>query len=195
LCGAAEWLLPHWILRFWHALHDYQSYTGAISVLDGLLGTPSIAAPWSWILEFGAFAALLVACWTERKESANSQSFAFMVSLVLAVTILLVPTSAQYNQVLLIPALLWLVKERRSIWQRSRINRLFFVMTAALVVWPWISSVLLAALSFILPRNVVERAWAVPIWTTTQIPVAVAALMLLLYYQKTFAASERPGSS
>lgn len=195
LCGAAEWLLPHWILRFWHALHDYQSYTGAISVLDGLLGTPSIAAPWSWILEFGAFAALLVACWRERKESANSQSFAFMVSLVLAVTILLVPTSAQYNQVLLIPALLWLVKERRSIWQRSRINRLFFVMTAALVVWPWISSVLLAALSFILPRNVVERAWAVPIWTTTQIPVAVAALMLLLYYQKTFAASERPGSS
>jgi hypothetical protein len=115
--------------------------------------------------------------------------------LVLAVTILLVPTSAQYNQVLLIPAVLWLVKERRSIWQRSRINRILFGMTVALVVWPWISSVELAALSFILPRDVVDRAWAVPIWTTTQIPVAVAALMLLLYYQTTFGTSEGPGSS
>jgi hypothetical protein len=195
LCLASEWLLPHWIPRFWHALHDYQNYTGAISVLDGLLGTPSFAAPWSWIVEIGAFAALLLACWRERKRPASADSFAFMVSMVLAVTILLVPTSAQYNQVLLIPALLWLVQERRSIWRRSRINRILFVMTTALVTWPWISSVVLAALSFILPRNVVERAWAVPIWTTTQIPVAVAAVMLLLYYQKTFAASERPGSS
>jgi hypothetical protein len=195
LCGAAEWLLPHWIPRFWHALHDYQNYTGAISVLDGLLGAPSIVAPWSWILELGALAALLFACWRERKQPASAESFAFMASLVLAVTILLVPTSAQYNQVLLIPALLWLVKERRSIWQRSRINRILFGMTVALVVWPWISSVELAALSFILPRDVVDRAWAVPIWTTTQIPVAVAALMLLLYYQTTFGTSEGPGSS
>jgi hypothetical protein len=195
LCGAAEWLLPQWIPRFWHAVHDYQNYTGAFSVLDGLLGKPSIAAPWNWILELGAFTALLVACWKERKQSASAESFAFMASLVLAVTILLVPTSAQYNQVLLIPALLWLVRERRSIWRRSGISRILFVMTVALVVWPWISSVVLAALSFILPRNVVERWWAVPIWTTTQIPVAVAALMLLLYYQTTFAASEGPGSS
>ena len=129
------------------------------------------------------------------RKPRTARAFAFTLSLALAATILLVPTSAAYNQVLLIPALLVLVKERRTIWQRSVGNRLLFVVTACLVVWPWISSTVLAGLSFILPQETVERAWAIPFWTVTQIPVGVAALMLVFYYQGTFAAPAGPGSS
>lgn len=193
--GASEWYLPHWIPRFGRAIRDYQRYTGAMSVLDSMIGPPSISAPWSWALELLALAALLGACWRERRQAANTRSFAFTLSLVLATTILLVPTLAQYNQVLLIPALLLLVKERRLIWQRSLVNRVFFVMTIGLILWPWISSTVLAGLSFVLRQEAVERAWVVPLWTAPQIPVAVAALVLAHYYQTTFTASAGPGPS
>jgi Glycosyltransferase family 87 len=188
LLAASEWYLPHWIDSFWNAVREYQRYTGAKSVLDTLMGTPSFGSPWSGALELLAFAALMGACWRERRQPANSECFAFVLALVLAITILLVPVSAPYNQVLLIPGVLVLVKERRMIWQRGVANRLLLALTACLIVWPWISSMTLAGLSFILPPEMVERVWAIPTWTQTQIPVAVAALMLLHYYQRTFTA-------
>jgi hypothetical protein len=173
--------LPHWIPGFWKAVRDYQNYTGSASVLDGLIG-----APWSWIFELLALGAVLVACWRERQNSTNSKSFALMLSMALAATVLLVPISAQYNQVLLIPAVLLLVKDRWAIWEKSAVNRALLVTTAALIVWPWISSTILAALSFILPPESFERIWAAPIWTTLQTPVAVTALVLIHYYQRSF---------
>src|SRR5271163_1956556 len=33
LIGASEWLLPHWIPRFWHALGEYRRYTGTVSII------------------------------------------------------------------------------------------------------------------------------------------------------------------
>jgi hypothetical protein len=195
LCGASEWYLPHWIPRFWHALHEYQRYTGSMSVLDTLIGAPSMRFPWSWAVELLAFAAMMGVCWRERRQAANTASFAYTVSLVLATTVLLIPTCAPYNQVLLIPAVLVLVMERRAIWQRSAANRALFAITAGLIFWPWISSMVLVGLSFILPRETVERAWAIPFWTETQIPVGVAALMLVHYYQRAFAVSARPATS
>jgi hypothetical protein len=190
LLAASEWYLPHWIPRFWQAVRDYRHYTGAMSVMDSLIGYP-----WSWALEALAFAAVLGACWRERRQAANTDSFAFTLSLVLATTVLLVPTYSPYNQVLLIPALLLLVKERRPIWQKGFATRVLVAITAGLVFWPWISSVTLAGLSFILPRETAERGWAIPFWTALQIPVGVAALMLVHYYQRTFTAPPEPGSS
>jgi hypothetical protein len=191
LVGTAEWYLPHWIPRFWQAVRDYQRYTGAMSVMDGLIGIP-----WSWALEFLAFAAMANTCCRERRQAAGSDAFAFTLSLVLAVTILLVPTSAPYNQVLLIPALLLLARERRVLWQRSLTSRLLLAVTAILVLWPWVSSIALAILVFVLRQETVERAWAIPFWTVTQIPVGVAALMMIHHYQGIlYAERQRPSAN
>lgn len=190
LMAASEWYLPRWIPRFWLAVRDYQRYTGAMSVLDS-----SIGAPWSRTLEVLAFAATILICWRERRQAANTASFAFTVSLVLATTILLVPTTSPNYQVLLIPALLVLVKERRTIWQRSVANRVLLAITAGLVCWPWISSTALAGLSFVLPQETVERAWAIPFWTVIEIPVGVAAMMLVHYYQSAHLHEKGPGFS
>jgi hypothetical protein len=190
LVAASEWYLPHWIPRFWRAIHEYEHYTASASVMDNLFG-----APWSWAFELLACAAVMGVCWRERRRAATTDSFAFTLSLVLATTILIVPTCANYNQVLVIPALLVLAKERRTIWQRSIANRALFVLTGGLVLWPWLSSTALAGLSFVLPLQTVERGWAIPFWTVIQIPVAVAALMLVHYYQRTFAAPAGPGTS
>jgi len=190
LMAASELYLPRWLPRFYHAVREYQRYTGAFSVMDSLIG-----APWSWAVEFFAFAATMGVCWRERRQNANTGSFGFTLSLVLATTILLVPTCSPNYQILLIPACLVLAKERRMIWQSNVVNRILLVITAALILWPWISSIALAGLSFVLPRETVERGWAIPFWTVTEIPVAVAGLMLVYYYQRTFAASARPGTS
>lgn len=190
LMAGSLWYLPDWISRFWHAIHEYQRYTGAISVMDSLIGTP-----WSWPLELLAFAAMIGACWRERRQAANTGAFALTFSLVLAVTILLVPTCAPYNQVLLIPALLLLARERRSIRERGLANRVLLVIVAVLVSWPWLSSIALGILSFFLPQETIEQGWTYPFQTVTQVPVAVAALMLVHYYQRTFSAPAEAGSS
>jgi len=190
LCAASEWYLPHWILRFWQAIREYRSYTGEMSVMDELIG-----APWSRALEFLAFALMIVACWRDRRQAANTNAFALTLSLVLATTVLIVPTYGPYNQVLLVPAVLIMLKEGRAIWQGSVANRVLPVFTAGLIAWPWISCIPLAGLSFLLRPEQVERGWAIPFWTVLQTPMAMAALMLVCHYQRTFTAPSEPGSS
>ncbi|MGO9402568.1 MAG: glycosyltransferase family 87 protein [Terriglobales bacterium] len=190
LCAASEWYLPHWISRFWQAIREYRSYTGEMSVMDELMG-----APWSRALEFLAFALMAGACWRDRREAANTSAFAGTISLVLAITVLIVPTYGPYNQALLIPAVLMMLKEGRAIWQRSVADRVLSAFTAGLIVWPWIASIALAGLSFLLQPERVERGWAVPFWTVLQIPMAMAALMLVHQYQRSFSAPSGPGPS
>src|SRR5208337_2188368 len=168
LCVASECCLPHWIPRFWQAVREYHSYTGEMSTLDELMG-----AFWSRALELLAFALTIGACWRERRQAANTGAFAFTLSLVLATTMLLVPSYGPYNQVLLIPALLIMLHERRAIWQRSVANRALSAIAIALISWPWVSSIALAGLSFILPPETVERGWAIPFWTALQTPLTV----------------------
>jgi hypothetical protein len=186
--GLSECYLPHWIQRFWQAAHEYLAYTDAMSVMDILMGGGSKGIVWARALELLAFAAVIYACWKERRLASQTAGFGEMASLVLALTVLLVPTHDPYNQVLLLPAFLLLLKERGTIWRRSIANRVCFAIITGLVLWPWMASAVLAALSFVLPRQMVEKFWAVPFWTVIQIPVATAALMLARYYQKAFAA-------
>jgi hypothetical protein len=190
LVAASEWFLPHWIPRFWQAFRDYESYTAGISVMHELIGTP-----WSSALEVLALAAVLQKCWKERRPAANTRTFSSITALTLAATLLLVPTYAPYNQVLLIPAVLLLLHERRLIWRRGPADRVLFLTAATLIFWPWISSVALGGLSFLLPLETVERGWAIPLWTALQIPLGVASLTLLHCYRGFFTVPAEPRTS
>jgi hypothetical protein len=187
---AAEWYVPHWVSGFLQAVRQYQSYTGAMGVMEKLAG---VAA--GRVLEALAFGMMVVLCSRHRRSDQRSCGFALSVAMVLAVTVLLAPTYAVYNQVLLIPAALALVANRREIWEQGRASRVLFVASAAGVLWPWVASVGLAALSFILSSETVERGWAVPFWTALFIPVGVAAMMLIVPWETTIAASVELGTS
>jgi hypothetical protein len=188
--AAAESYVPHWIPRFWQAVQAYKSYTGAVGVAEEFAG-PLVGRT----LEVLSFVLLMRLCWRERGHAAHTKAFACMVSLVLALAVLLVPTYSVYNQVLLIPALLVLVDARRALWQKGFASRFLLLAVGVLVAWPWIASVVLAGLSFVLPRAMVERAWTVPFWTVLLVPVGVAALMLVYVAQQTFAGSVEAGTS
>ncbi len=179
--AAGEWYLPHWIPRFWQAVREYRDYTGAISVLEAWAG--------SWLggaMEILAFVLLMRLCWQERRWAHNTTAFARTTSLVLAFAVLLIPMDSVYNQVLLIPALLVLFDARQALWQRSAASRILLLTVAGLVAWPWITSIALGGLSFVLPQERVEGHWAVPFWTSLLIPVGVAALMLVNAEPRSF---------
>jgi len=190
LCAVSEWYLPHWIPRFLQAVREYPSYTDAVSNLDKL-----VPAPWGWLPRILAAAATVHLCWKNRRFAEVTPAFAATSSLVLAVTIIIIPSYALYNQVMMLPALLVLVRERHRIWHRNRLSRALLSVVAIALLWQWLASIVLAGLSFVLPVQLVERAWAVPNWTVLLLPVGVAALMLAGNYHRPFAAPTEPGTS
>jgi len=190
LCAASEWYLPHWIPRFLQAVREYPSYTDAVSTLDKL-----VPAPWGWMARALAVAATVHIGWKNRRFAEDTSAFAATVFLTLAVTIIVIPSYALYNQVMLLPALLMLVRDRQRLWNRSRLSRVLLSLVAVLLLWQWLTSIVLAGLSFVLPPETVEAAWAVPLWTVLPLSVVVAALVLMMSYQRTFAAPAGPGSS
>jgi len=189
LWAASEWYLPHWVSRFWQAIREYHSYTGEMSVTRMLVGRASV------VVELAALAILTAICWRGRREPANAGCFALVVSLTLAVTCLVVPSYGPYNQILLLPALLTIIKERRTIWRKDAVNRVLLIITIGLVGWPWISSVALAGLSFVLPAEVVEKGSSLPFWTSLQAPLGVAAGILAYSLGRTFTGPQEASTS
>ena len=185
LCAASEWFLPHWIGRFWHAAGAYLQYTQAAPILESVL-----PYPWGRLLEVLFAGITAVVCWKQRKQAENTGAFQSSACLVMALTVLTVPTFSLYNQALLLPAILLIARDRRMIWGRNLVSRALLIAVTVLLAWPWFCCTALAALSFALSQETVERAWAAPLWTVPQIPLGVAALMLLHHYQnqKIFAA-------
>jgi hypothetical protein len=190
LFAASEWVLPHWIPRFLQAVREYRTYTDAVSVLDKL-----VPAPWGWLLRILAGATAVHVCWKSRRCAEETLTFAATAALVLAVTAIIIPSYALYNQVMLLPALLMLIRERRQTWHRNRVSRALLSVVAILLLWPWLASFVLAGLSFVLPLELVEQGWMIPGWTLLTLPVGVAALMLVGSYQRGFAATRDAGSS
>jgi hypothetical protein len=192
LFAASEWYLPHWIPRFVQALHRYQSYNDAVSILDKLL--PS---GWGLIPCAFAVAATLYIGWKNRRVSEDTPVFAAMACLTLAVTVIVTPSYALYNEVILLPAVLLLVRDRQVLWNQNRSSRVFLSLAAGLLLWQWLTSIVLAGLSFVQPLRTFEAAWPLPLWTVHFLAVAVAGLVLMMMMsdQRTFPTSPRPRSS
>jgi hypothetical protein len=130
-----------------------------------------------------------------RRQAEDTAVFSTILCLVLAVTVFVVPTSAPYNQVLLLPPVLLLARAGPEICCRNLPGRVLVAVGAVLLAWPWASSAVLAGLSFVLPPALVEQAWAIPLWTVLPLPVAVAALMLVYTHRKSFAPAAGQGTA
>ena len=173
LVVGAEILLPGWIREFRAASAAYYNYTGGgRSVLDVLL-SPMVGRVVSALLVI----ALLIALWHWRRAAENSVEFQYSLVLVLATTLAVIPMFAPYNQLLLIPVLMFMARAARDLWTKSRISRVLTAITVLSVFWPWIAAAGLVVANFLLPRKTILNAWAPPIYTSNYIPVTVLALV------------------
>ena len=184
LLGAAEIILPGWWLMFAQAVGRYHGYTHNQSVLEDLI-------PWALAANMIALAAALAAAWILwrlRKAPADASEFGTATALVMALTVLIVPMSAAYNQVLLLPPILLLVRDRGFLLARSRGVRFVCVLAGVAIAWQWIAAAGLTLVYLTVSSKLAFGAWRWPLFSTVGIPVAVFALTLV-------AATERDGDA
>jgi hypothetical protein len=168
LVGASEVVLPGWLSDFRWALSAYRRYVGGQSLLDQLL-SPRVGQLFSAI----ALAIVVLICWRFRRVEPQSHEFQYMVAAALAVTLIVIPMFAPYNQVLLLQALLMIVREGRYLWDKSLMSRTAYCVTIGAIAWPWIASWGLMIGALWLSPERLERGWAIPLYTTLVIPVVL----------------------
>lgn len=171
---AGQLVLPGWIPRFVHGLTAYQQYTGGGRSLLDVLTTPPIGR----VISAALIAGSAIFCWRLRTETADSNNFRLALALVLALTVVVVPTFAPYNQLLLLPAIFLLLQHWKAIW-KSTAGRAVAVVILAVLSWPWLVSLALLILSPLVPPARLEQAWPVPLYTSFAIPLAVLAGLIL----------------
>ncbi len=173
----SEVLLPRWPYRFLAGIPPYLRYTRATTSIHALFGPVG-----GTIILLSLASMIALAAWRAKSEAVDSDEFRLAISLVLVFTCIVIPSLAPHNQVLLVPAYLLLVKERKRIWVRGRIARSLWSAAWLALVWPWVAGALLAT-TLVFDRAS-TRLWDLPLATNPLIPITVfAALVPLLVRQ------------
>jgi len=174
LVMAGEVLLPGWIREFRTAMSAYYRYTGGgNSVLDVLL-TPLGGRLGAGIL----VGLLLIHGWRLRQAGERTDEFRWLLCLTLATTLLVIPMFSPYNQLLLLPGFMMMVRSRRRLWQKSGLSRFFAVITALAVFWPFLAALVLLVALLLLPSTTLEKAWWLPFYSSFAIPITIYAMLL-----------------
>lgn len=186
LLGGAEIILPGWWRMFAEAIGQYRHYTQSQSVLEVILNETFGSAAsgvagriGGQILAAIAVLASVPVLWKLRRQAADASGFSCTAALVLALTVLVVPMYAPYNQVLLLPAILALVRDRTFFISRPRGVQFLYLTAGFALAWQWIASLTLSAAYLLGSRAWALSAWKVPFFATFSLPVFVFALIFL----------------
>ena len=172
LLGGAEVVVPGWWRMFADAVRKYHRYTQNQSVLD-------VLAPWGYSGRVLAGVAVLSSAfvlWKLRDKTADTAEFGTATALVMSLTVLVVPMYAPYNQVLLLPAILVVARDRARFLSRSRAWRSGYLVGALLVGWQWVASLNLSAFYLVGARSWALEHWTLPFFSTFAVPLWIFAL-------------------
>jgi glycosyl transferase family 87 len=177
LIAGGEVVLPGWIGRFRQAVIAYRRYNnGAGSALD-LVFTPT----WGKVLTVLVVLGLAVVCWRFRRVSNHEPAFHWMMALILTATIVIAPKEAPYNQVLLLPPILLVIRHAQLLWSKSLLSRVSLAIATLIVFWPWLAALGITVAWLFSSADTLQRAWTLPLYTSLAIPLAVFALMAYLF--------------
>jgi hypothetical protein len=131
------------------------------------------------ILEVFSVLACASCLWRVRREPATSREFGRALGLVLALTVVIVPMFAPYNQILLAPAILGLVRSFFSGEPILPSVRLAGMVGGVMLVWPWIATLTLSAAFLWLTPELRQRLWPMPFYSNFMVPIFIFGLALL----------------
>ena len=174
LCVAAEIVLPGWIGKFRVAIAAYRQYTGTQSIFERLT-----TSAFGTIINLLILMAVAVVCWRMRKARPGSVQFGLASSLVLASTVVIVSSVAPYNQILLLPAVLILARNWRSLWNSNPFTRVASVVGSAFIFWPWLAASLYSRPRHSCRLKLSKRDGPSPLYTSLAIPACILGLFAL----------------
>jgi|HubBroStandDraft_6_1064221.scaffolds.fasta_scaffold00455_3 hypothetical protein len=168
----SQMLAPGWIGRFLTIVRAYRQYTYGHSLLDVWFGRrfgPILAA----VLVL----AVLALCWRWRSYSAQSSHFFLASSLVLAATLVVIPTLEPHSQLLLLPGVLFLLRFAGRIWRLGKIARLLFTAVWVLWGWAWIATFGMALTAIWFPAGMLQRVANLPLYTSPILPFGMLVIL------------------
>lgn len=183
----ATWIVPQWIEGWMRALREYREISPP-SLAQFVLGR------WAgWIVSAVLAALSVVLAWRARLEPATSSAFTLATVFLIAATVLTLPSSiAVYDQVLLLPAVLWLHTQRSLILRGSLVFRVLTLIAMAAVAWQWIWSIGLLLLHWIVPSVTrTSGALLLPFRTESSAPFAITALLCFVVFRQIQSESTR----
>jgi hypothetical protein len=157
-------------------MSDYRQYTGG----SGSVLTLLTSGHGDMVISILILLGLAIAAWRVRHQPADTIPFALTSSLVLSATLVIIPMTAPYNQLLLLPAIFLLVRNRMFFSTGHRAVRLAAAITSMAVFWPWLVAFVLTLAALLLPSTTIQKAWAVPLWTSLAIPPLITVLLVAL---------------
>jgi Glycosyltransferase family 87 len=173
LFAGAQWVLPGWVIEFYHAVVAYRKYTGGVTPADVLFGSVLGAAANVLMIAVAVWI-----CWQARSKDEKSLQFAFASCFTLVTTVAIIPIFAPYNQLLLFPGFLFLVQHRRALRAQRLWQKVLLGAAITLVCWQWIACIVLTAIYCFFSQGLVDRIWQVPFYVSVALPMI---LMCLLY--------------
>jgi hypothetical protein len=166
-------------MEWWHSLSAYRQVNSAPLaelVLGKVLGRA---------LGFLMIVLAIAVGVRWRRSSVDSPSFLLVSTFVMAITMVVASSSvAVYDQILLLPAALWLWSERRSILRADWPLRVISLLLLAAFVWPFVTGAALAVASPVLPWARSLRAVLIPLATAASFPLIVLTLLTLLLWRR-----------
>jgi hypothetical protein len=186
LLVGAEILLPGWWTLFSEAVRQYHRYTQNQSVIEvtlsevfGVGHKDKVAHLVAEGLSVAALVASGIVMWKWKKVDATHPEFGTSMALTLALTVLVVPMYAPYNQVLLLPGVLVLAKERREFLAQAGWRRTAFAIGVAILVCQWIASIGLVFIYFLISHERALQGWTWPFFGTFAFPLWIFGLIFI----------------
>jgi len=174
LLSASEFVLPGWLTRFYDAVRAYQIYMAGTSFLDML-----VTSRWSGPARVLVFLPVLWVGWKSRVLAPDAVDSRRAICLALVTAVCIAPNFGFYNQVLLLPGVLFLFVQRKALERSGMFARIFSKIVLVLLAWPWVATgILIVARVVFHAEPFVQWAWQLPVYTALSLPVALLALLL-----------------
>jgi hypothetical protein len=116
---------------------------------------------------------LLAVTWRLRRAEVGAREFSLLLATALAVTLIVIPMFAPYNQLLLLPAVFLVARHWSELWNQGALSKAACVLTVAMVGWPWLAALGLTLANMAIPAASVQRGWAFPLYTSLGIPLVL----------------------
>lgn len=162
---STEAMSPGWISRFAAAVREYPAYGTDPNILQVLLR--------SQVAEFLGLVLIVLLigiCWRWRKAAPDSKQFGRALAWVAAVTLVVLPKLAAYNQLLLIPALLVLARGYSRFPSTGFLRRTMTKGAFACQIWQWLAATALSVCSLLFSAARLRAVAEAPMYTLLALP-------------------------